>query len=70
MNNGCSSETFSSDWHIMQAGYVLCEAGTEFVYIVEVRLMYEPGPVRVRFVVDKMALGQFSLEYFCLAMLG
>jgi len=37
MNNGCFSETFSTDWHIMQAGYVLCEAGTEFVYIVEMR---------------------------------
>jgi len=53
----------------MQAGYVLYEAGTEFVYIVDMRLVCEPGPVHVRFVVDKMAVGQVSLEYFCLALL-
>jgi hypothetical protein len=69
MKNGCFSETFSTDWHIIQAGYVLYEAGTEFVYIVEVRILYEHGPVHVRFVVDKMVLGQFSLEYFCLVLL-
>ena len=38
--------------------------------VVGMRPVCEPGPVHVKFVGNKMALEQVSLDYFCLALLG
>jgi hypothetical protein len=41
----------------MKAGCVLCEAGTEFVYFVQMRPVCAPGPVHMGFVVGQNGTG-------------